>query len=106
MTSSPGDLIGRSGARFFQISSTALACALAITREERLPRLAAREFIGLGQDRALARRLFNVADQHVVIAQTLDNLIARQPLGNREGVKDDLAGEELRLDLAHADAGA
>jgi hypothetical protein len=72
-----------------------LAWALSIT---------AREFVRLGKNRAFARRLLDLPDENVVVANPLNHLVAGQPLGNGERVEHDLAGDQFVLDLAQADA--
>jgi hypothetical protein len=75
------------------------------SRQLGLARVAALEQIGVRQQRALARRLLDVADQHVVVAKTLDHLVAGQALGNGELVLHDFVGDQLGLDLTQTDAG-
>ena len=73
-----------------------LGLGLGHARQLGLARVAALEQIGVGQQRALARRLLDVADQHVVVAKTLDHLVAGQALGNGELVLHDFVRNQLR----------
>ena len=63
---------------------------------------AAGEVIGIGQQRALARNLPNVADQNVVIRQAGDDLLGGQPLRHADLMLDDFALDHRGNDVAHA----
>ena len=81
-----------------------LGLGLGHSRQLGLARVAALEEVSVGKQRSLARRLLDVAEENVVVAKTLDDLIARQALGNGELVLHDLVRDQLGLDLAQADA--
>ena len=82
-----------------------LGLSFAHARQLGLARVAALEQIGVRQQRALARLLLDVADEHVVVAKSLDDLIAGQTLGNGELVLHDFVRDQLGLDLMQTDAG-
>ena len=74
-------------------------------REQGLASHAPRELVSLGQDRAFARRLLDLAEQDIVVAQPLRDLVAGQALRNGQRMQHDLAGNQLHLDVMQADIG-
>ena len=84
VTISPGDLSGRSASRFGPDRGDRLGHRRRHVREQRVAGIAALEHVGVGQQRALARRLLDVADQQVALVQALDDLLAGQPLRDRQ----------------------
>src|SRR5205823_8581415 len=49
------------------------------------------ETIALGQQRALARNVFDVADENLTVEQAVHDLLGGQTLLKRDSVRDDLA---------------
>ena len=65
--------------------------------QQLVARGAAGEFVGVGHQRALFRHGLHIARQDVVPVQPVDDLLARQPLRDRDRMKDLLARHE-RID--------
>ena len=59
-----------------------------------LARHAAGEFVGLRQQRALARDFLDLAGEHVVLQQAGDDLLGGQPFGDGERVLHHLAFDD------------
>src|SRR5262249_60871757 len=56
-----------------------------------LARRAACEAVALGQKRALARDVFDIAGEDIAFQEMLHDLLGGPPFGQRDGVLDDLA---------------
>ena len=73
-------------------------------RQQRLAAIAALKRVSVGHKGSLAGSLLDVPSQHLVFAQPLNDLLARQALRDRQLVHDDPMGDELILDVVHAHA--
>ncbi len=63
------------------------------------------DVIGLRQERALSGHFADVANENIVVAQTLNDLLAGQAFGNRHRMEDLLATDKRVDDIVHAGFG-
>ena len=94
ITSCSGVLIGRSDAAAVPDLLHRARLRLLHALDHLLARGAAREPVGLRQQRAFARDVADVAGQHVVLEQPLHDLVGGQALGDGEGVLHHLAFDD------------
>ena len=97
-------MIGKSGERRLPDLLDRLRLSLRHARQNRQPRVASLEIVGVGHQRALARGLSDLAGQNRVLAEPVDDLFAGQTLGDGELVSNHAVRNELILDLVHAHA--
>ena len=80
-----------------------LALILLHLGEELGARIAARDLIGLGQQRALLRRLQYIPGQYLALAQALRDLLAGQPFGNGHRVQQLAPADKFVHDFLQGD---
>ena len=103
VTSASGVLTGTSGAAPLPDLLQHAAMRLLHALDRLLARRAAREIVGLRQQRAFLRDLADIAGEEIDLGEPRDDLLGGQPFGNREGVLHHLALDD-RLDrLAQGD---